>query len=121
VFSGTIVLVIMAEDAIIGAHQSSPCIALITLGHGSIVLMDASDITCTNTSASRGVLWDATFASSSASEFLFLSMQSTVKPLKKFSILLTKARYFSRVGSLAIHSFSIYPATTLESVQRMQL
>jgi hypothetical protein len=30
-----------------------------------------------------------------------------------------RARYLSRVGSLAIHSFSIYPTTTLEFVQRV--
>jgi hypothetical protein len=35
---------------------------------------------------------------------------------EKNSILLTKARYFSRVGSLVMHSFSICPATILESV-----
>jgi hypothetical protein len=33
-----------------------------------------------------------------------------------FSILLTRDRYFLRVGFLAMHSFSICPATTLESV-----
>jgi hypothetical protein len=36
------------------------------------------------TSASRGVLWATVFASSSALAFLFLSIYSTVKPLKKF-------------------------------------
>jgi hypothetical protein len=44
-----------------------------------------------------------------------------VKPLKKFSIVLSKPRYFFRVGSLAMHSFSICPTTTLESVHRMHL
>jgi hypothetical protein len=43
-----------------------------------------------------------------------------VKPLKN-SILRTKDSYFSRVDSMVIHSFSIYPATTLESVRRMHL
>jgi hypothetical protein len=65
-----------------GAHQSLPCITLITLGSGSTVLMDASNITCRNTSAGRGVLRATTFASSSALEFLFLSMYLMVKPLK---------------------------------------
>jgi hypothetical protein len=32
-----------------------------------------------------------------------------------------RVRYLSRVGSLAMHSFSIYPATTFESVQRVHL
>jgi hypothetical protein len=41
--------------------------------------------------------------------------------LEFFSILLTRAKYFSRVGSLAIHSFSICSATTLESMRRMHL
>jgi hypothetical protein len=36
--------------------------------------------------------------------------------LEKISILLTRAKYFSMVDSLAMHSFSIYSATTLESV-----
>jgi hypothetical protein len=40
---------------------------------------------------------------------------------KKCSILLTRDRYFLRVGSLAMHSFSICPAATLESVRRMHL
>jgi hypothetical protein len=83
--------------------------------------MDVSDITCRTTSAGRGVLRAATFANSLALEFLFLLMCSMVKPLKKFSILLTKARYLSRVGYLAIHSFSICPVTTLESVRMMHL
>jgi hypothetical protein len=57
VFDGTIGLIIMVEVCvIIGAHQSLPCITLITLGSGSIVLMDASDITYRNTSTGRGVL-----------------------------------------------------------------
>jgi hypothetical protein len=38
-----------------------------------------------------------------------------------FSILQTRAKYFSRVGFLAMHSISICLATTLESVQRMHL
>jgi hypothetical protein len=41
--------------------------------------------------------------------------------LEFFSILLTRANYFLRVGSLTMHSFFICPATTLESVQRMHL
>jgi hypothetical protein len=94
---------------------------LITLGSGSTFFIDASDMICRNTSADSGVLRAAAFASSSASTFLFLLMYSTVKPLKKIFILLTSCRYFMRVGSLAIHSISIYPATTLEYVQRMHL
>jgi hypothetical protein len=69
-----------------------------TLGSVSIVFIDASDMIYKKTLAGKGVLQAATFASSSASVFLFLSIYSTVKPLI-FSILLTKARYFSRVGS----------------------
>jgi hypothetical protein len=38
-----------------------------------------------------------------------------------FSIFLTRARYFLRVGSLVMHSFSICPVTTLEFVQRIHL
>jgi hypothetical protein len=94
---------------------------LITLGSGSTVFIDVSNMIYWNTSAGSGVLRATAFAGSSASAFLFLSMYSTVKPLKKFSILLTRCRYFSRVGSLAIHSFSICLATTLEYVQRMHL
>jgi hypothetical protein len=56
---------------------------LITLGFGSNIFIDASDMVCRNASASRGVLRAAAFASSSASMFLFLSMYSTVKPLEK--------------------------------------
>jgi hypothetical protein len=41
--------------------------------------------------------------------------------LKFFSILQTRAKYFSRVGSLAMHSFSICPTTSLESMRRMHL
>jgi hypothetical protein len=89
---------------------------LMTLGSDSIVFINASDMTCSQMLASKGVLRATTFASSSASVFLFLSIYSMVKPLKFFSILLTKARYFSRVGSLTMHSFSICPATTLEFV-----
>jgi hypothetical protein len=37
--------------------------------------------------------------------------------LKLLSILWTRARYFSSVGSLVMHSFSIYPDTTFESMQ----
>jgi hypothetical protein len=91
---------------------------LITLGSCLIVFIDASDMVCKNTSTGKGLL---RAMSSSTSEFLFLSMYSMVKPLKKNSNLLTRARYFSRVGSLAIHYFSICPATTLEFVWRMHL
>jgi hypothetical protein len=70
---------------------------LTTLGSGSTVFIDASGIICQNMSVGRGVLRVAAFASSSASEFLFLSI-------------------YSRVGSLVMHSFSICPATTLEYV-----
>jgi hypothetical protein len=94
---------------------------LITLGSSSTVFIDVSDMICKNTLAGNGVLRATAFASLSASTFLFLSMYSIVKPLKKFSILLTNSRYFLRVGSLARHSFSICPATTLEFVQRMHL
>jgi hypothetical protein len=45
---------------------------LITLGSGSIVFIDASDMVCENTSAGKGLLRAAAFASSSALEFLFL-------------------------------------------------
>jgi hypothetical protein len=54
---------------------------LMTLGSGSIVFIDASVMVCKNTSTSRGLLWAAAFASSSALEFLFMSMYSMVKPL----------------------------------------
>jgi hypothetical protein len=101
-------------------YRSSPVFALYYV-NDSIVLIDASDMICRKTSFGKGVLHAAAFASLSALVFLFLSIYSTVKPLKKFSILLTKARYFLRVGSLVMHSFSIYPATTLESVCRMHL
>jgi hypothetical protein len=93
-----------------------PCIKFMTMGSGSIVFVDASDIICKKMSAGKGVLRAAAFASSSASAFLFLPIYFTVKPLNFFSILLTKARYFSRVGSLAMCPFSIRPATTLEFV-----
>jgi hypothetical protein len=76
---------------------------------------------CKNTSAGRGVLQAAAFVSLSASEFLFLSMYPMMKPMKNFSILLTRDRYFRKVGSQAIHSFSISLATTLEFVRRMHL
>jgi hypothetical protein len=106
---------------IIRARQSLPCIMLITFDSSLIVLIDASDMICKKTSTGKGVLRATAFANSLALAFLFLSIYSTLKPLKKFSILLTKARYFSRVGSLAMHSFSICPATTLESMRRMHL
>jgi hypothetical protein len=57
-----------------------------------------TDMICRKMSAGRGVLRAASFASSSASAFLFLSIYSMVKPLKTISILLTKARYLLRVG-----------------------
>jgi hypothetical protein len=41
------------------------------------------DMICRKASGGRGVLRVAAFASSSASAFLFLSMYSTMKPLKK--------------------------------------
>jgi hypothetical protein len=89
---------------------------LITLVSGSIVFIDASDMVYRNTSVGRVVLQAVAFVSSSASVFLFLSMYSTVKPLKKISILMSRDSYFSRVGSRAMHCFSICPATTLEYV-----
>jgi hypothetical protein len=59
-------------------------------------------------------------------EFISFSILISVdilysEALDFFSFLLTKARYFSRVDSLTMHSFSIYPATTLESMRRMHL
>jgi hypothetical protein len=80
---------------------------LITLGFDSTIFIDAPNMIYKNTSAGSGVLRAAAFASSSTLVFLFLSMYSTVKSLKKFSFLSISCRYFSRVGSLAIHSFSI--------------
>jgi hypothetical protein len=56
---------------------------LITLGSDSIVVIDASDMVCKNTSVGRGVLWAVAFVSSSTLEFLFLSMYSIVKPLEE--------------------------------------
>jgi hypothetical protein len=53
---------------------------LITLGSGSIVFIDASDMVYENTSAGKGLLRVAAFLSSLASGFLFLSMYSMVKP-----------------------------------------
>jgi hypothetical protein len=91
---------------------------LITLGSTSIIFIDASDMVCRNTSTGRGVLQATAFVSSSASTFLFLFYGETSG---KKSILLTKDRYFSWVGSLAMHSFSIRQATTLESMRRMHL
>jgi hypothetical protein len=72
--------------------------------------MDASDITWRKTSASRGVFHVVAFANSSVLVFLDRSMYSMMKPLKWLSILLIRARYLSRVGSLAMHSFSVCPA-----------
>jgi hypothetical protein len=69
---------------------------LITLGSGSIVFIDAFDMIYENMFAGKGVLRAAAFTSSLALAFLFLSIYSTVKPLKKFSILLTRTRYLSR-------------------------
>jgi hypothetical protein len=43
-----------------------------------------------------------------------------VNPLKKPSILQTAARYLSSVSSIAMHSFSIWPAITLESIFKTQ-
>jgi hypothetical protein len=54
-----------------------------TLGSGSIVFMDASNMICRNTSAGMGVFRAVAFASSSASAFLLLSIYSIVKHLKK--------------------------------------
>jgi hypothetical protein len=42
-----------------------------------------------------------------------------VNPLKNLSILQTTARYLSNVSSLAMHSFSIWLAITLESIFRI--
>jgi hypothetical protein len=57
---------------------------LMTLESGSIVFIDASVMVCKNTLAGKGLLRAAAFTSSLASKFLFLSMYSMVKPLKKF-------------------------------------
>jgi hypothetical protein len=43
-----------------------------------------------------------------------------MNPLKKTSILQTVARYHSSVSSLAMHSFSIWSAVTLETIFRAQ-
>jgi hypothetical protein len=105
-------------------YRSSPVFTLSYVDHigfDSIVFIDASVIVCQNTSIGRGVMRAAAFVSLLALNFLFLSIYSIVKPLKKNSILLTRARYFSKVSSLAMDSFSICPATTLESVRRMHL
>jgi hypothetical protein len=59
----------------------------ITLGSSSIVFIDASVMVYENTLTGKGLLRAATFVSSSASEFLFLSMHYMVKPLNFFSIL----------------------------------
>jgi hypothetical protein len=56
----------------------------ISLGSVSIVFIDASNMVSRNTSPGRGLLQAAAFSSSLASMFLFLSMYSIVKPLKKF-------------------------------------
>jgi hypothetical protein len=99
-----------------GALQSSPSMKLINPGSDSTVLTEVSSVTWKNTSAGKVVLRAAAFASSPTSEFLLLSTYSTMKPLKWFSTLLTRARYFSRVHSLAMLSFLIWPETTFEFV-----
>jgi hypothetical protein len=104
-----------------GARQSSPSMTLISLGSGSNILTEASSITWKNKSADNDILWVAAFTNSSASVFLLLSMYSTVNPLKWFSILLMRAKYFSRVSSLAMHSFYIWLETTIESMQSMHV
>jgi hypothetical protein len=73
-----------------------------------------------NASGGSTAFLPAALASSSASMFFALSMCWTVNPLKKPSIPRTVARYLSSVLSLAMHSFSIWPAITLESVFRTQ-
>jgi hypothetical protein len=62
-----------------------------------------------------------TFAKLLALAFLLCSMCSTLNPWKQVSILHTKARYFSSIGSRAMHSFSICSVTTLESVQSTEV
>jgi hypothetical protein len=80
---------------------------LMTLGSGSIVFIDASIMVCKNTLAGRGLLRADAFVSLSSLEFLFLSMYLTVKPLKKISILLTRAKYFLK-GWFPGYAFFIY-------------
>jgi hypothetical protein len=65
-----------------GVHQSFPSMILVSLGFGSTVFMEASSMTQKNTSAGIGVLRAMAFARSLALMFLFLSMYSTVKPMK---------------------------------------
>jgi hypothetical protein len=72
-FDGAVRLVIMMKVCHYRAHQSSPCIKLIILGFGLMVLMDVSDMTCRNTPAGRGVLRVAIFTNSLVSAF-FVSL-----------------------------------------------
>jgi hypothetical protein len=65
-----------------GALQSSHSIILISLGTDTTVLTEASSRTWKNMSARIEMLQAAAFARSSALVFLFLSMYSTVNPLK---------------------------------------
>jgi hypothetical protein len=98
--------------------QSSPSMTLISSGSGSTILFKASSVTWKNTSVGKGVLQTTAFASSSTSDFLLFLMYSTMKPLKWFSILLTRDIYFLSVGTLVMHSFSIWLETTFEFVLR---
>ena len=63
----------------------------------------------------------AALANVSASSFLLRSTCCSVKPLNCFSRLWTTVRYCMSTGSFAEYSFSIWPATTLESVLIMHV
>jgi hypothetical protein len=65
-----------------GVHQSCPSMTLISLCSGSTIFTEVSLFTWKNTPTGKAMLRAATFASSSASEFLLLSLYSTVKSLK---------------------------------------
>jgi hypothetical protein len=77
-------------------------------------------MTWKNTSGGSSDFLAAALDSSSTSVFYALSMCSTVNPLKNVSILRMTSKYLSSVSSLAMHSFSIWLAITLEYVFRMQ-
>jgi hypothetical protein len=63
----------------------------------------------------------AALANVSASSFLLRSTCCSVKPLNCFSRLWMTVRYCMSTGSSAEYSFSIWPATTLESVLIMHV
>jgi hypothetical protein len=74
-----------------------------------------------NTSDGRGSPFATAFANMSTSSFLFRSMCCNVNRLNCFSRLRTTERYCNSTGSLAEQSFSIWPATILESVLTMHV